>query len=317
MEYRPLTLEDAPAVHALIRRWEKYWKAPLVTPLDEIVDDLEAPHLDRESDTVGVWEDGDLVAYGWIWHRPSGDRMERAYAFGYVDPEHRGRGIGRRVFGWQVERATEILTAIDNSLPKYLRADEWDWIEESHRLYRRFGLEPVRYFTEMLRPLDTPVDVSPIDGVEIVAYDRSRDEEALEALNSSFADHWGSTPSDLASFQHRVDGQNVRVDLSFLAVAGEKVVGVVLNAHFPEDEDLLGRRDGWIESVGVEKTWRNKGIATALIQTSFNAFVAAGMTHAAIAVDTANPTGALGLYSGLGFEPTQRTITSEVEITPV
>ena len=34
------------------------------------------------------------------------------------------------------------LSAIDNDLPKYLRADEWDWIEESHRMYRRFGLEP-------------------------------------------------------------------------------------------------------------------------------------------------------------------------------
>jgi GNAT superfamily N-acetyltransferase len=118
----------------------------------------------------------------------------------------------------------------------------------------------------------------------------------------------------MASYKHRLDGQGVALDLSVIALFEGQVVGVSLNAHFPEDEELLGRRDGWVESLGVVKEWRRKGMATALLKASFNAFLDAGFTHAALGVDTENPTDALKLYTGLGFEPTHRSITSELEV---
>jgi GNAT superfamily N-acetyltransferase len=257
-----------------------------------------------------------MVAYGRIWHRPSGEILERAYLQGRVDPEYRGRGIGRELLGWQVNTARGILEAVEAPIPRFMRADEWDWIEGAHRLYRRFGMEPVRYFTDMVKPLDGREEFAPITGIEIVAYDRSRDASVLEALNRSFADHWGSTPTDMASYQHRLEGQGVAIDLSFLALCDGQVVGLSLNAHYPEDEELLGRRDGWVESLGVVKEWRRKGVATALLKASFNAFVDAGFTHAVLGVDTESPTDALKLYTGLGFEPTHRSITSELEIKP-
>jgi ribosomal protein S18 acetylase RimI-like enzyme len=120
----------------------------------------------------------------------------------------------------------------------------------------------------------------------------------------------------MASYQHRLEGQGVAIDLSFLALCDGQVVGLSLNAHYPEDEELLGRRDGWVESLGVVKEWRRKGVATALLKASFNAFVDAGFTHAVLGVDTESPTDALKLYTGLGFEPTHRSITSELEIKP-
>ncbi|MEX1249104.1 MAG: GNAT family N-acetyltransferase [Acidimicrobiia bacterium] len=317
MEMRPVRLEEAGDVHQLTRRWESFWNAPLVTPLHEVEEELTEPHMDLAEHTRGVWDGDRMVAYGRIWHRPSGEILERAYLQGRVDPEHRGRGIGRQLFGWQVETATRILGEIEAPIPRFMRADEWDWIEEAHRMYRRFGMEPVRYFTEMVKPLDVREEVEPIDGVEIISYDRSWDVPALEALNRSFADHWGSSPTDMASYQHRLEGKGVALDLSFLAIFEGKVVGLSLNAHYPEDEELLGRRDGWIESLGVVKNWRRKGVATALLKASFNVFAEAGFTHAALGVDTANPNDALKLYTGLGFETTHRSITSELEVKPL
>ncbi|MEX1093065.1 MAG: GNAT family N-acetyltransferase [Acidimicrobiia bacterium] len=314
MEWRPVRLEDASDIHQLTRRWESYWKAPLVTPLHEVEEELTAPHMDLERHTRGVWDGDRMVAYGRIWHRPSGVTLERAYLQGRVDPEYRGRGVGRELLGWQVESATGILEDVEAPIPRFMRADEWDWIEETHRMYRRFGMEPVRYFTEMVKPLDRRAESEPAPGIEIVPYDRSLDASALDALNRSFADHWGSSPTDMASYQHRLEGQGVALDLSFLALFEGQVVGVSLNAHFPEDEELLGRRDGWVESLGVVKEWRRKGVATALLTASFNAFLEAGFTHAALGVDTENPNDALKLYTGLGFETTHRSITSELEV---
>jgi GNAT superfamily N-acetyltransferase len=286
-----------------------------VTPLHEVEEELSEPHMDLEKHTRGVWDGDRMVAYGRIWHRPSGAILERAYLQGRVDPEHRGRGIGRELFAWQVESATRILEEIEAPIPRYMRADEWDWIAEAHHMYQRFGMEPVRYFTEMIKPLYTPEEFEPTAGIEIIPYDRSRDAQALETLNRSFADHWGSSPTDMASYQHRLEGQGIDLGRSFLAIFERQVVGISLNAHFPEDEELLGRRDGWVESLGVLKEWRRKGVATALLKASFNAFLEAGFTHAALGVDTENPNDALKLYTGLGFEATHRSITSELEIS--
>lgn len=316
MNWRPVRLADAGDIHQLTRRWESFWNAPLVTPLHEVEEELTGPHMDLERHTRGVWDGDKMVAYGRIWYRPSGVALERAYLQGGVDPDYRGQGIGRELFAWQVAAATEILEEIDAPIPRYMRVDEWDWIEEAHRLFRRFGLEPVRYFTEMVKTLNGDEGHATTDGFEVVPYDRSWDDAALEVLNRSFADHWGSTPTDMASYQHRLGGHGVALDKSFLAVAGGQVIGISLNAHYPEDEGLLGRRDGWVESLGVVPEWRRKGVATALLKASFNAFIEAGFTHAALGVDTESPTDALKLYTGLGFEATHRSITSEREVPP-
>ena len=43
-------------------------------------------------------------------------------------------------------------------------------------------------------------------------------------------------------------------------------------------------------SLGVKRHMRGKGLAKALLATSFNAFRDAGLTHTMIGVDEANPT---------------------------
>ena len=314
MELRPLTLDDAAEVTALIRRFETFWEAPLATPVEQVREELTAPHLDIETETRGYWLEDEMVAYGLIWHRPSGVRLERAYAQGLVDPAYRGQGIGRHLLAWEIERATEKLDDADPSLPRFIRADEWDWIEDAHRLYRRLGMIPVRYFKEMLRPLDGNVEVDTPDGISIVPFDRSYDAGTLTAWNESFADHWGSTPLDAATYQHRIEGEGNLANASFLALAGDEVVGLCLNGSYPEDEEVIERREGWTEVLGVKREWRGRGVAKALLKSSFNAFEDANMTHAAIGVDAENPTGALGLYESLGFEVAQGTVTFEIEL---
>lgn len=315
MDIRPLTLADAPETAALMNRFERFWELPLVTPASEVEDDFNEPFVDPELDTRGYWLDGVLVGYGLVWHRPSGAREERAFLFGVVDPEYRGQGIGRHLLGWQIERARESLSPCDPSLPWYIRTNEFDWVDDSERLYRRLGLEPVRYIKEMIRPLDERVVVRHPDGVEIVPWDRSRDEGTREALNEAFADHWGSTPMDPKSFAYRLERSETRLDLSFLAVAGGEIIGYTINEHHPDDEAVTGRREGWVGSLGVKRAWRGRGVASALLESSFNAFLDAGMTHSMLGVDSENPTGAFGLYEGLGYEVLHGTVIWQFEVS--
>jgi GNAT superfamily N-acetyltransferase len=298
-----------------MNRFERFWGLPLLTPAQEVVDDLSEPFMDLEVDTRGYWLEGRMVGYGMVWHRPSGEREERALLYGAVDPDLRGQGIGRDILAWQVERGSESLAGSDPSLPWYLRTAEFEWIEDNHRLYRRFGFEPVRYIKEMIRALEEPVEPRSPESVEIIPWDRSLDEGTRLAMNEAFADHWGSTPMDAEAFGHFIERSAVRLDLSFQAVDGDEVVGYSLNGFFPDDEEATGRREGWVRSLGVRRPWRGRGVASALLEHSFNAFLDAGMTHSILGVDTENPTGAFGVYERLGYEPLHGTIISQRSVT--
>ena len=167
----------------------------------------------------------------------------------------------------------------------------------------------------MLKPLDTPFSLGVPAGVEVVPWSEAPPEEIRVAANESFLDHWGSTPRDAGAWQHLITSSDVRLDLSFAAIAEDKVVGVCLNHHFPSDEEVTGRRDGWIGTLGVIKPWRQRGVATALMSHSFAAFRDAGFTHAMLGVDTDNPSGAASLYRQVGFQPLRRSVTHELEIS--
>jgi len=316
VDIRALTLDDIPELTRLINRFERHWQLPLVSSDSVVEDEMTEPFTDLSLDTRGYWLDGTMVAYGFVWHRPSGERQERAYLMGLVDPAFRGQGIGRHVVAWEIDRARESLAGCDPSLPWYIRADEWDWIEDAHRLHRRFGLKPVRYMREMLRPLDVSVGTPAVPGIEIVPWDRELDERARIVTNEAFRDHWGSTPVDADTYRHRLEGEGSRLDLSFLALAGDEVVGVCLNAVYPEDEAVTGRREGWVMSLGVLRPWRGKRVAKALLATSFDAFRDAGLTHTMIGVDAENPTGAFRLYENLGYEVIHGTTTFELQVNP-
>lgn len=316
LELVPLRATDAPAVLELFRRWETHWKVPEVSSLATVEEELTDPHLTLELDVRGVWSGDRLIAFGSVGHIPSGERQEKAVIGGRVDPEMRGLGIGRRLIAWQIERAVERLRERDPSLPWFVRAYEWDWITDAHRLHSRFGLRPVRWFEDMVRPLDVPLDLPSPESVEIVGWDGVPTEETRRVSNSSFADHWGSTPRDAEAWRHMLTGEGSRTDLSYVAVANGEVIGVCLNFHYPQDEEVTGRIDGWIAHLGVVREWRRRGVAAALIARSLEAFSKAGMTHAMLGVDTDSPTGATGLYRKLGFEPLHRTVTSEIRIEP-
>jgi ribosomal protein S18 acetylase RimI-like enzyme len=305
---RPVTPADLPAVHALCRAIETADGLPIATPLEEFEEWLDDPHLDLAQDTRLIDHGGSPIAWGRVWHRPSGVREERAFLLGGVAPAHRGRGVGSALFGWQIERATKILRSAGPGLPRHVRAQAYDFQARSLRLYERFGLAAVRWSVEMIRGLEELPEPGDPDGVRIAPWDSSRDEAARLAENEAFLDHWGSVPMDRAAWEHDVAAFGKRLDLSFVALAGDRVVGVCRNAHFPGDEAVSGRRDGWIMRVSTLRSHRGRGVASALIARSLHAFRAAGFSHGALGVDRDNPTGAFLFYERLGFRVMSRIV---------
>ena len=78
---------------------------------------------------------------------------------------------------------------------------------------------------------------------------------------------------------------------------------------------MLGRRDGWIQTLATLRPWRGRGVGSALIGHALAAYVADGLTHASIGVDSANPSGAARLYRQLGFTLQQRSVVYDRDVT--
>jgi mycothiol synthase len=317
---RPIGTADLAEVWRLHVRSEAHDGIPRVFVLEELEEELDDDEVVLATDTRLAIVDGRPVGYAYTRWFPSPVRLERAYVFGQVDPDARGQGVGRELLAWGIARAEEQLRSSGSDLPKVVRVDAYDYIESAHRLYARLGFSPVRWFEELLRPLDDLPARTPLNGIRIEPWDAARDEEIRFVKNESFADHWGSTPISVESWESLVHGFGGRPDLSFVAVddaagGGDgAVVGFCLAHRYEADDETIGRRDGWIEQLGTLAGYRGRGIASALLAQALHAFAEAGLSHASIGVDGDSPTGAARLYRSLGFEPRQRSITHEIAL---
>lgn len=317
LRWRPLAADDAAALHALKAAAEEADRAPARTSLDEVVElfDLEWAH--PATDYLGGFDGaGRLCAYGIVQVRPGDSRTVRAFLDGGVHPDWRGRGVGRAVLQWMEGRGRQLLAASGKDLPARLAVYVDEDARDQRRLYAAAGFSPIRWYTQMRRDLARPLpEVALPAGVRLVPWTAELDERARLAHNEAFADHWGSEPRAADDWRH---GTHFVPAWSVLAVAGadgeEQVVGYTYASRFDQDFDVVGYSFGYTDLLGVVPAWRGRGLAVALLSASMAAFRADGMAYASLGVDTANPSGAHGLYERLGYERTHGEVMYSVEL---
>ncbi len=315
---RSATSDDLSTIHSILLRAEAADGIARVMEFDEVCEDLDDDRIPLATHVRIAELDGEVVGYVYALHLPSDVKEERCYLFGNVDPSHRGLGVGRALMAWGIERARSLLTSSGRDLPRHVRLQISESASSAHALMAAIGFTIVRYIDELIRPLDDipPMpDPAAIDGITITAWPDDRDEEIRREKNEAFMDHWGSTPSSVEDWNAQVRGFGARPDLSFIALDDhDRVIGHALNHRYQADDELLGRSEAWIDSLGTLASWRGRGVASALIIRSLHAFCDAGLTHAALAVDAENPTGASQLYRSIGFGPSTRSLVHELPV---
>lgn len=311
--WRSLTLDDVDAVHDLEREIGASDHPHYTVPREEIVDDLGRSFMNLALDTMGAFDpEGTLLAHGLAFN-PPGDTIERSLLLGGVRPSARGRGIGRALLQWQVDRGMQQLAASRTTLPGWLQQHVDESVTSARRLYERFGFTVARYFLELRRDSSEPVPEVALDpSVRAENYSPDRSDATLAARNNSFRDHWGSQLTPQEGWDVFTGRSVMRPDLSSIAIGErdgvEEVAGFVLVSANEEDWPGQGFSSGYIDLVGVGREWRGRGIAPALLARSLRLIAEAGLDKAVLDVDAENPTGALGLYTGLGFTEAHRSI---------
>lgn len=267
----------------------------------------EFAHLDNcdpATDLVCVEVNGQLAAFGMVqWHDDTdGYRLYRPTIA--VHPDVRSLNLMSHLYDFAEMRARQIAAMHDTERPKWLSHYAPMSARQQVVLLRDRGYAPVRYFYEMLHKLD-PIPAAALPaGLVLRPVEKPAHLRAIfNAKEEAFADHWGHAYRTEADFQAWCENPTFEMALWQVAwdSATNEVAGASINTIFHTDNAQFGFKRGWVETLGVRRPWRGRGLAKALLSASLRALQAAGMTEVALGVDAANPTGALQLYENMGF----------------
>lgn len=305
LEIRNYTKQDLPALVDLMNAADAVDKQERATTLAELEHDMSFPTFHPETDAVTAWVDGVLVGYASVYvAKGTEETGSKVYSWGEVHPQWRRQGIGSLLMDICYFRAEELLPEIEYGPVHFLgRANQAE--EGRKALLSGFGMEPVRYFVNLARPINgnlPPVELPA--GVRLRSFDPERDMEALWRVdNLAFSDHWGHTPTKLEDIEHWTTMPHFRPELWFLAetVDTAKVIGLGLNVIGPDWIEQTGRQEGYVDTLAVVREHRGKGLGTALLTQSLHALRENKMQWAHLHADSRNLTGAMRIYERVGF----------------
>jgi mycothiol synthase len=314
---RPLQAGDAAAVAALLAAAEQVDRTGEYPDADDLSEWWSGWGGDLPRDGVTACDPAGLVVgYATALASPTFRESFDVYLEGRVRPDHRGRGAGRALLDWQLERGRAIHAERHPEAPGRLMVVVQSAMTPLESLVRRSGLTAQRWYRSLQRSLaDPPAEVP---GVEIVPYTAGRDDEVRRAHNAAFTEHHGSSERDAGTWQSLFTGQRAfRPDLSFLAVEDGDVVGYVLAYVFEADTKATGKRLLHLGQIGVLPRARGRGVATAVITAALRAGAENECVVAGLEVDSGNVTGALQLYERLGFTTARSSVSWELALPPV
>ena len=319
-KWRPAIDSDIDGIWQLDRAIGRADHPNSLATREEVSDAFGFSHFHPELDSlVGLDAHGRIVAYGWVVFPPGHVTLVRSFLPGGVHPQLRGRGIGRALLDWQLGRAKQQLASSTKALPGWIQAFTDERAPQNARLYERGGLKLARYFLSLERVLTEPIRSFDLaSGIRIAQYTPDRSAAVHVARDDAFMDHWSSQPTSDEGWASFVGSTVFRPELSFVAFGTnpdgtDRVVGFIMSTVNEDDWKSQGFTGSYIDLVGVLGGWRGKHIAQALLAAQLEAGRALGHERAALDVDSDSPTGALALYTGMGFHPTNRELAFVLE----
>jgi mycothiol synthase len=264
--------------------------------------------FDPARDVVIAEVDGQAVGYGMTeWVDDRAEDLREYRLGGSVDPAWRRRGIGAALFADNQRRSLERAATHDTARRRVFGSFTGENQAGRIALLRDDGFTEVRWFFDMERPdLDDIPDAPLPDGLEVRPITRDLYRQVWDADVEAFRDHWGGHDESEESMRRHFEAPTTDPSLWVIAFDGDEIAGGVINTIYPEENEALGVKRGWLDSVFTRRPWRRRGLARALIARSLARLRERGMTGAVLGVDADNPLGALGLYESAGFRVVER-----------
>lgn len=316
---RGATFEDVEPALELYNRWaQSVIHENEITDMEAVRNEWVSPGFDPAEDIHLVFApDGEMAGYIEVW--TTAKPPVHPWIWGRVDPRYEGLGIGTYLLTWAEARAKRALGEVPAEFRFAPRLRTFQQAHGSKRFFEDMGYQHIRTSYNMRINMDAPPP-APVwpNGITLKIYDPDTDLEAVyRADMDAFRDHFGFVEEPfergLERFKHFMAGyEGFDPSLWFLAMDGEEIAGVCLCRKEAYDNPEAG----FVNSLGVRRPWRKRGIGLALLLHAFGEFYLRGQRQASLGVDAENLTGALRLYENAGMYAHQASDIFEKEIRP-
>lgn len=314
---RPGTLDDYKLVFDLLNASSLSLLGSVDLTDPELVrNDWQEPKFDMQKSTRLVFApDGTLVGALEVWD--TGNPPVHPWIWLCVHPDYADKGVDSVLLAWGEARAAQAVERVPDGIRFAPRTGFPAQNVRFKALAESRGYKYDRSFYRMQTVFEGAPQVPPApEGILIRAYNPQTELEAVvRTMRESFRDHYGFVErpfeDELDDFRHHFLGDPLYdPGLWFVALDGDEMVGISICRA----EDYENPENGFVNELGVRREWRRRGIANALLKTSFAAFYERGKKGAALGVDADNLTGALKIYERAGMRPVRQYDNYEKEL---
>jgi len=227
-----------------------------------------------------------------------------------VAPQFRKRGVGREL----VKKAIESLRERGMETAQCMVRDDKPICKH---IFDSMGFGLTRIFSKMRRKMDTiPSSIGENKDVRIRAMKEGiEDIELVRRLyNEAFSEHFNFRPLTLEEWKHWSKNPDFDREGWFFALLEDKPMGHVCTWIDSKFVKFKGIKRGSIDSIGVLKPYRKKGIGISLVLCALEYLKSREMTEVELGVDDLNETAAIKLYEKVGFKVIHKVLTYQEKI---
>ncbi len=295
--------DDVPALLELLRADELAAMGETSLSVGEVDEWFDTPRALERNTALVLERDGVLIGV-WRVFRNFDDKYWAQVAIDRSLPAELVDELWEAGLAWAERVALTIADGLGVTGP---RLDLW--VNEHDALTRRhaeaFGFQQMRAFIEMQIDLDGYVAPEPDPASPVVVRqaevpdDGAADLRTMyQVISESFRDHYDF---QLRSFEDWVEtkhsDQLADPTHWYLAEIDGKAVGGLMGHNSYLEADNAG----YVANLGVLRQGRGRGVAKALLRTSFTRYAADGRSAVKLHVDAESPTGATHLYESVGM----------------
>lgn len=239
----------------------------------------------------GWWESD--INFGRIYHHN-----------GFLVPEWRRKGIGQVMLIWMENHFIQTGNSYQENA-WYFQVNVTQFQVNKAAMLERAGYQPARYFYEMVRPSFEDIIEFPLpDGLEIRPVKSCQYQAIWKSVDDTSKDEWAYKEPTDEDYQEWLASPHFQPHLWQVAwdIATNQIIGHVLTYIDGVENEQFNRKRGYTESIGVDPSWRRRGVARALISRSLQAQKAAGMSESALTADSDSTSNVIQLYKSCGFQ---------------
>ena len=270
----------------------------------------QEPGFDLSESSVAYWKaDGQLLGFATFW--ATAEKPVRPGVNWGVHPAYLEHKLERELLDWADAKASDVIARC----PPEARISLQTGARQGHTFaecaLQDAGYSIRRSFYDMeIKLSERPHPPRFPMGIVSRPYHHETDLPLLvDVVRDSFSDHFGfieeSFERDLEIFRHWLDNDPY-FDPALVIFPVDEATGDVVGCLLGLTQDFKDPEAGFVDTVGVRRAYRRRGLASAMLQQSFAAFWDRGKRLVHLDVDGQSLTNAVALYERVGMHIYQR-----------